>query len=44
MSRRKCAWTAAEQAMWDEVFKITAPGRGEAIKKGRRSLAGPQHG
>lgn len=40
MSRRKCEWTAAEQAMWDEIFKITAPERNEAVKKGRRTLAG----
>jgi UDP-N-acetylglucosamine diphosphorylase/glucosamine-1-phosphate N-acetyltransferase len=40
MSRRKCEWTAAEQAMWDEIFKLTAPERLEAVKKGRRTLAG----
>jgi hypothetical protein len=40
MSRRKCEWTAADQAMWDEVFKLTAPERNEAVKKGRRALAG----
>jgi UDP-N-acetylglucosamine diphosphorylase/glucosamine-1-phosphate N-acetyltransferase len=40
MSRRKCEWTAAEQAMWDEVFNLTAEERNEAIKKGRRTLAG----
>ncbi len=40
MSRRKCEWTAAEQAMWDEIFQLTAPERNEAIKKGRRTLAG----
>jgi UDP-N-acetylglucosamine diphosphorylase/glucosamine-1-phosphate N-acetyltransferase len=44
MSRRKCQWTDAEQAMWDEIFKLTAPERLEAVKKGRRTLAGPQHG
>jgi UDP-N-acetylglucosamine diphosphorylase / glucose-1-phosphate thymidylyltransferase / UDP-N-acetylgalactosamine diphosphorylase / glucosamine-1-phosphate N-acetyltransferase / galactosamine-1-phosphate N-acetyltransferase len=43
MSRRKCEWTAAEQAMWDEIFRLTAPGRQEAVKRGRRSLAGPSH-
>jgi len=41
MGRRKREWTAAEQAMWDEIFKITAPERSEAVKKGRRALAGP---
>lgn len=40
MSRRKCEWTDAEQAMWDEIFKLTAPERNEAVKKGRRTLAG----
>jgi len=40
MSRRKREWTAAEQAMWDEIFKLTAPERNEAVKKGRRTLAG----
>jgi UDP-N-acetylglucosamine diphosphorylase/glucosamine-1-phosphate N-acetyltransferase len=40
MGRRKREWTAAEQAMWDEIFKITAPERSEAVKKGRRTLAG----
>ncbi len=40
MGRRKREWTPAEQAMWDEVFKLTAPQRGEAVKKGRRALAG----
>ncbi len=40
MGRRKREWTAAEQAMWDEIFKLTAPERNEAVKKGRRVLAG----
>jgi hypothetical protein len=42
MGRRKRQWTAAEEAMWDEVFRLTAPERSEAIKKGRRVLAGRQ--
>jgi len=42
MGRRKREWTAAEQAMWDEIFKLTAPERSEAVKKGRRTLAAPQ--
>jgi UDP-N-acetylglucosamine diphosphorylase/glucosamine-1-phosphate N-acetyltransferase len=37
MTRRKCLWTAAEEAMWDAVFEITAPVRDEAIKRGRRA-------
>jgi len=38
MSRRNCQWTDAEQSMWDAVFKMTAPVRNEAIKKGRRAM------
>ncbi len=40
MSRRKCTWTAADEALWDTVFQMTAPVRDEAIRKGRRHLAG----
>jgi len=36
MSRRKCQWTEAEQAMWDAIYEITAPQRDEAIEKGRK--------
>jgi len=36
MGRRKCEWTAAEEAMWDTIFEITAPEREEAIRRGRR--------
>jgi UDP-N-acetylglucosamine diphosphorylase/glucosamine-1-phosphate N-acetyltransferase len=38
MSRRGREWTAAEQAMWDAVFAMTAGPRDEAIKRGRRSM------
>ena len=37
MGRRKCQWTAADEALWDEVFKITAPERDDAVAKGRRN-------
>jgi UDP-N-acetylglucosamine diphosphorylase/glucosamine-1-phosphate N-acetyltransferase len=40
MSRRKCQWTVADEAMWNEVFNLTKPLRDEQIKKGRRVLAG----
>ena len=40
MSRRKCQWTSAEQQMWDAVFEMTAPERDEAVKRGRKILAG----
>ena len=43
MGRRKCQWTPAEEAMWNDIYQQTAPARNEAIKKGRRVLAGPQH-
>ena len=38
MSRRKCQWTEAEQAMWDAIFEITSTARDEAIKKGRKAM------
>lgn len=38
MGRRKRQWTEAQEQMWDEVFKLTAPARNEAIKRGRRAL------
>ena len=38
MSRREVEWTAAEEAMWDAVFEMTAPVRDVAIKKGRRMM------
>jgi hypothetical protein len=40
MSRRKMMWTAAEQAMWDAVFEQTRGPRDEAIRRGRKQLAG----
>jgi UDP-N-acetylglucosamine diphosphorylase/glucosamine-1-phosphate N-acetyltransferase len=43
MSRRKCQWTPVEEAMWEEIYKLTAPARNEAVKRGRRALAGVQH-
>jgi UDP-N-acetylglucosamine diphosphorylase/glucosamine-1-phosphate N-acetyltransferase len=39
MGRRQCEWTAAEEAMWNVVFDMTADPRGEAVRKGRRILA-----
>ena len=42
MGRRKCPWTPAEEAMWDEIYQLTAGPRSEAVKKGRRALAGFQ--
>jgi len=41
MGRRKIEWTAAEEAMWEAVFQLTAPERQEAVKKGRRTLVAP---
>ena len=38
MSRRKLVWTAAEEAMWDAVFEMTAPVRLKAVKQGRRTM------
>jgi UDP-N-acetylglucosamine diphosphorylase/glucosamine-1-phosphate N-acetyltransferase len=42
MSRRKCRWTPADEAMWDEIFKLTAAPRDEAVKKGRRAISAAQ--
>ena len=39
MSRRKCQWTEAEEALWEAVFEMTKPQRDPIIKKGRRLLA-----
>ncbi len=39
MSRRKCEWTEAEKNMWEAIFEMTAPGRNEAIIRGRRRMA-----
>ena len=36
MGRRKQEWTAAEEAMWNAIFEMTASGREDAIRKGRR--------
>jgi len=44
MSRRGREWDEAQEAMWNEIFKITKPARDEAVKKGRRALAGTQRG
>jgi UDP-N-acetylglucosamine diphosphorylase/glucosamine-1-phosphate N-acetyltransferase len=38
MGRRKCRWSAAEQAMWDAVFEMTAPQRDEAVRRGRKKM------
>ncbi|MDP6447069.1 MAG: putative sugar nucleotidyl transferase [Pirellulaceae bacterium] len=43
MGRRGFDWTPAMEAMWDEIFSITAEPRMDAIKKGRRALRA-QHG
>jgi len=39
MGRRKLTWTAAEEAMWNHIFEMTAESRHEAVAKGRRVLA-----
>jgi len=40
MARRQCTWTAADEALWDAVYEMTAPAREEAIRKGRKQLGG----
>ncbi|MBL7152961.1 MAG: hypothetical protein ISS79_04545 [Phycisphaerae bacterium] len=38
MSRRGSEWSEAEEAMWEAIFKITAPQRKEAVAKGRKAM------
>jgi len=38
MARRGCAWTEAEEAMWDAVFEMSKARRDELIKKGRMAM------
>lgn len=40
MSRRKCQWTPADEAMWDAIFQITKPARDEQLQKSRRAMGG----
>ena len=40
MPRRGREWTEADEAMWNEIFDMTAAVRKPAIAKGRRMLAG----
>ncbi len=40
MSRRKCTWTPADEAMWETIYEMTSPARDEAIRKGRKQLGG----
>ena len=42
MDRRGKQWTPVQEAMWDEIFRLTADVRIEAVKRGRRLLRG-QH-
>ncbi|MBM4025702.1 MAG: hypothetical protein FJ280_09880, partial [Planctomycetes bacterium] len=38
MGRRQQKWTPAQEAMWDQIFAMTAGPRDEAVKKGRRAM------
>ena len=38
MGRRRQQWTPAQEAMWDDIFEMTAGPRDEAVKKGRRAM------
>ena len=33
MARRNCAWTATDEALWDEVFRLTAAQRDDALAR-----------
>jgi len=43
MGRRKRPWTEAQEAMWNEIFELTAPVRDKMIVRGRRVLAAAHH-
>jgi UDP-N-acetylglucosamine diphosphorylase/glucosamine-1-phosphate N-acetyltransferase len=36
MGRRKCQWTAADEALWNAVYEITKEEREEAIERSKR--------
>ncbi|MEO2012530.1 MAG: putative sugar nucleotidyl transferase [Pirellulaceae bacterium] len=38
VGRRGREWSAAQVSMWEEIFKITASPRLEAVKQGRRAM------
>ncbi|MBN1507882.1 MAG: hypothetical protein JW955_13610 [Sedimentisphaerales bacterium] len=38
MGRRGCRWTAAQEALWEAIFDLTAPARDEAVRKGRKAM------
>jgi UDP-N-acetylglucosamine diphosphorylase/glucosamine-1-phosphate N-acetyltransferase len=40
MSRRQCAWTAADESLWDAIYDMTARERDEAIRKVRKQPGG----
>jgi UDP-N-acetylglucosamine diphosphorylase / glucose-1-phosphate thymidylyltransferase / UDP-N-acetylgalactosamine diphosphorylase / glucosamine-1-phosphate N-acetyltransferase / galactosamine-1-phosphate N-acetyltransferase len=40
MARRKCQWTAADEAMWNAIYEITAGEREEAIERSKRRTTG----
>jgi len=39
MGRRGRTWSPPMEAMWDEIFRITAAQRNELVKKGRKALS-----
>ena len=38
MPRRGRQWTEAEEAMWEEVHRMTAPMRDELVRRGRKQM------
>ncbi len=44
MGRRGCDWDEVDEALWEAVYRMTAPERDEAVRRGRRQLAAAQGG
>jgi len=42
MGRRGCEWDEVDQTLWEAVYRMTAPQRDEAVRRGRRQLAAAQ--
>jgi UDP-N-acetylglucosamine diphosphorylase/glucosamine-1-phosphate N-acetyltransferase len=39
MSRRNCVWTAADAALWNAIYDMTAPSRAAAIERSRKQAS-----
>jgi UDP-N-acetylglucosamine diphosphorylase / glucose-1-phosphate thymidylyltransferase / UDP-N-acetylgalactosamine diphosphorylase / glucosamine-1-phosphate N-acetyltransferase / galactosamine-1-phosphate N-acetyltransferase len=44
LARRQRQWTEADEALWDEIFRLTAPERDAAIERSQRQAGRRTHG